>query len=515
MDTTDGAAPPPAAASGNGGGGLSSFAAAFPNIVPAPPAVRASQQSAGSRRVSSSLKAYWDENIPAQLKTFNITNDKIFQGKALTPTKEQCSKMYARSKCAKLLHKHDNSLLSSPTQTQSYCFLQESGPEIPLHIQNVLFFFNSVNLHASVDITHYAAPTDTASVVNDRSDPKIIRGLSSTGEGLTHTDVAPAHSDALRDDFINVNDILMDRSADQAAEIKMPIAPITIYFGFTGVTAMVGGVEVRKVFCVCTIVPACNFAMWPYIIENFLKRPKQGCQKYEELIELYTEANAFYKLLLRYEIYHNLGVKEDLFRPPEDYQTAVGGALSPATVFSPFQLPLKIFTNMRKSFPNVDPATIRIIGMPEMTFKTDDETTSDWIRTMHSSINAVQRRDSTFMEGLRRYDSAKEKDAFPAIRLNCIGGWPLEVDEDFNVTCFGLPPVPLMHIVDTHGARGSFPIFMASFGLGDEGVPRVTRAYLTAFLVNSSPIDQRPDIAHLLKDDGQANPLECIRKYFG
>lgn len=68
-----------------------------------------------------------------------------------------------------------------------------------------------------------------------------------------------------------------------------------------------------------------------------------------------------------------------------------------------------------------------------------------------------------------------------------------------------------MHRFDANGARGSFSVFIASIGDADQALPDLTRAILTAFLVHSSDIHERPEIDHLLKDKRKANPLLVSR----
>lgn len=489
------------------------FERAFPNILPDTRPIPRSRLDS-RRAVPDRLASFWDENVPDTLKTFPIPDDHVFQGKCLTPLLDHTRRMFSRSKCMKLLHPLDSSLMSDPTQALPLCFLQKTGAELPLHIQMCVFLFTSLANHAASDITHFTAPSTAVGVQYDRADARVIRGLVSTGEGLSGQEVVLSQPDPVGD-FININQILADRDMEQAAEIHVPVSPLSMHIGFTGVMFQVDGEEKRDVYCMLSVTPASNFALWSYMFDKFLLRPKQGCQKYEQLLELYLEASSFLKEIMRYEIYENLGVDESKFRPPEDYKHMIGGALGPATVLSQFQIPFKIYNQIRKEYPRVDPSTIRIIGMPEMTFRNTDQVTLDFLQTMHASINADQRRHAQLNEGIRRYDASKEKESFPELKLPCLGGWPLETDDSMNVTCFGLPPFPLMHSFDPQGARGNFAVFTAMIDGVDKSLPEYTRLLLTAFLCNSSLLTAHPDIEHLLKDRRVANPLECLRKYFG
>jgi len=467
------------------------------------------------RVIPSNLARFWEEKVLESLKTFPIASEKVVKGVCMTPTPDDCRRMYARSKCMKLLHASDPALFSDPTQTLPMCFMERSGSEIPMQIQKALFFFSSLLNHTQTDIAHYAAKSETVDVIYGKDDPRAIKRLESTGVGLGDERQHLA-SQSAQDGFININDILTDRDLDQSSGLRIPVDPVSLFLGFVGVVFRDGGKEKREVFCVLTVVPAENFDLEGYIQGKFLVRPKQGCQKYEQLLELYTEASSFWEEIKKYEIYENLGVDERRFRESGKYRLMPGGGLGTATVFSPFQIPLKIFNMIKKLYHAADLASIRIIGMPRMTFKHSDETTSDWIQYMEKSINANQERMIRLEEAVRRYDLSKEKESLPALDLGCIGGWPLEIeDSTFTVTCYGLPPLPLMHSVDTNRIGGKFEHFIASIGEADKALPDFTRAVITAFLINSSPMNVRPDLAYFLKDTRIANPLLCLREWFG
>ena len=473
------------------------------------------EEGGRARVVPSSLARFWEEKVHDSLKNFPIPNEKIVRGACMVPTADQCRTMDARSKCMKLLHSSDPLLLSDPTQTLPMCFVEKSGSEIPMQIQKALFFWVSLLNHTQADIAHFAAKSETVDVIHGKDEHKAIKRLESTGVGLGEERQHLA-SQGGDNGFLNINDILTDRDLDQSGGLHVPVDAVSLFLGFVGVSFKDGGVEKREVFCVLTVVPAENFDVDGYIHSRFLVRPKPTSQHYDKLLDYYMEASSFWKDLLQCEIYENLGVDERRFRDSSRYRLMPGGGLGTATVLSPFQIPLKVFNLVKKHHRTADLATIKIIGMPRMTFKHSDETTSDWIQYMEKSINANQERMARLQEGIRRYDLSKEKASLPAMDLPSMGGWPVDVeDSTFSVVCFGLPPLPLMHSFDSHGIGGKFEHFIASIGEADKALPNFTRAVLTAFLINSSPLNARPDLSHFLKDSRIANPLICLREWFG
>jgi len=350
---------------------------------------------------------------------------------------------------------------------------------------------------------------------HDKVDPKVIRGLVSTGAGLAPDPSAPTDDDEGSDDFISINEVLEARAYEHPEEIKTPIQPLGIHIGFTGTIFTDGdGREKREVFAVLMVTPADGFALIPYILEKFLQKPKMGAQKYEQLMELYLESSSFFKEIMRYECFCNLAADEKKMGLPEDYWMEPGGRLGPATVLSPFQIPLKIYNIIRGEHPRAALASIRIVGCPEMSFQRSDEITTEWLAYMHKSINTEAQRQANLLSGINKYDTCKDKSSFSPLSLST-GGWPVDVGRENDVRVFGLPPLPLMHKFDSNGARGNFSVFIASIGDADLALPDLTRAILTAFLVHSSDVTCRPEIDHLLKDKRKANPLLVLRTYYG
>lgn len=351
---------------------------------------------------------------------------------------------------------------------------------------------------------------------HDKVDHKAIRGLASTGRGLEPDPYGDQDEEGRSDDeFISMNEVLEARAYEHPEEIKEPVHPLSIHVGFTGaVFNDAQGREKREVFAVLMVTPADGFALVPYILEKFLQKPKVGAQKYDQLLELYLESSSFFKEIMRFECFCNLAADERKVGLPEEYWMEPGGKLGTSTVLSPFQIPLKIFNIIKTEHPGTALASIRIIGCPEMTFQRLDEFTVEWLAYMHKSINIDAQRQVNLLSGIEKYDNCKDKSSCPDMALNT-GGWPVDVGPENDVRIFGLPPLPLMHKFDSNGARGNFSVFIASIGDADLALPDLTRAILTAFLVHSSEMDQRPEIDHLLKDKRKANPLLVLRTYYG
>ena len=89
---------------------------------------------------------------------------------------------------------------------------------------------------------------------HDRSDPRIIRALVSTGAGM-EPDPSASLDDASRTTgFISPNEILEQRMLDAPDAIAEPVQPVTIHIGFTGVVFKDReGKEKREVFAVLMV----------------------------------------------------------------------------------------------------------------------------------------------------------------------------------------------------------------------------------------------------------------------
>jgi hypothetical protein len=493
----------------------SSFIQAFPNVQPAEVSRR--NEASTGLRVPSSMAQYWIDNVPGICREFPIPSQNVFNPTCMTPTDDQITRMYARSKCMELISARHPSRLLGPSKAQPLCFVARAAEGLPIHIQKALFFFASV-LHGLVDMAHFATPTFATDVVHDRTDPRVIRSFVTTGNGIG-PDPEDPHGPSSQggDGFITMQHILNHPGSERQEKVTEPVPPLSIHVGFTGaVFNDQEGKEKREVFAVLVVTPSDNFALWPYIYEKFLEKPKIGSQKYEQKMELYLEASSFLREIQRYECFCNLPCDETETGMPEDYKQDPGGKLGVARILSQFQIPFKIFHIIRTEHPTADLKSIRIIGCPEMTFETTDEFTEEWRKYANRCIEAEARRQWKLLEQIDKYCAEKSKDTYKpnAGEPEASPGWPLEVDNN-NVKVFGLPPLPLMHIFDADGARGSFSVFIASIGDADQALPDFTRATITSFLVHSTHVDTKPEIDHLLKDKRKANPLLVLRTYYG
>jgi hypothetical protein len=88
----------------------------------------------------------------------------------------------------------------------------------------------------------------------DRSDPKIIPGLVSTGEGLEPR--APKRrrtDDPSRDPFVTISDILAKRALDGSGVVRKVVPGITIHIGNTGAIFKNEAKEAREIFTVVMV----------------------------------------------------------------------------------------------------------------------------------------------------------------------------------------------------------------------------------------------------------------------
>ena len=306
-----------------------------------------------------------------------------------------------------------------------------------------------------------------------------------------------------------MEDVLRERNLDQSGELKIPVPGIKIHVGFTGAEFQADGTTYRKNYAIAGITCAANLAMWEFIYERVLSPPKLGSPGFDVANKIYLEMVATLNEILRYESFHNLGIGRKAFGMPEKFKHSPGATIGNLSVLTQFNLPFKIKTRIRQEYPNA--TDIGIVNMPKFPFQWDDEPTSDWIRYMHDSIAACQRQDARKMEAIQRYSTTKEKNMFENVVLDAPGGWPLDVTADGTVTAFGLPPLPLMTVFETQGARGSFYVW--SSGLG--ALPDLVSALLRAFIGQNCPLDQIPEIGHFLKDRRVANPVLVLKTYFG
>jgi hypothetical protein len=261
-----------------------------------------------------------------------------------------------------------------------------------------------------------------------------------------------------------------------------------------------------------------NLAIGPYIEGKMLQRPpKHNNPKYDEMMQKTNVLRFIFKKIMRYEIFHNMGLDTEDFGLPEDYGINSDNPLGPNTVLSMFQLPYKIFQMIRNEYPEADMASLKIAGFPEMEFTADDLVSKEMERFMLKSIKAADMRDAMLMSELARYTATKDKSTFENASLGALGGWPLEVDDAGTVLAYGLPPLPLMHRLDVQELAGCVNLeeFVARLGGADTALPELTRAYVASFKRGSAALDSHPEVDHCICDRRVADPVTRLNHYFG
>lgn len=477
-----------------------------------------SPSPAGSQDAPAPPQAF--RNIPEQYHTLWSTAPPSIQNigvklspciaACMTPLPEHEEKMYTRSKCFKMLSPSSEKLLCGSTQSGYHTFLEDCRTELGPHTQKALFTFSRV-LQDAGNLANYAVPTTHVNIVTCRKDQKEIVALTTNSVKIDRPRTQQAATQR-GSGYISISKMLQDRALDLPSDNKTPVSPIEIYLGFTGVVFKTQGEEHRKTFSVTTITNAMNFALWPYIYECFLKKPKKGCQNFALLDSDYRERMYTVQQILGYEMSNNLGIKESEFGVPTDYQWNQSGVLGTGTLLNPLMLPFKIFHRIRTEFP--DASDIRIIGMPDMTFRDDDAVSNAWIRYMHSHINAAQGVSDAVMRAIEQYSKMKDKEQMHPLDTAFCGGWPLYTDDNGAVTCFTLPPMPLMLQFEIGLIRSSCQdTWLTNIG-GADGLPEYVKALLRSFLIPSSPLDTFPDISHFLVDAKEITPMRVHAKYF-
>jgi hypothetical protein len=150
------------------------FENAFQSLIPAAEAsaredrARAEADTTDEGRdwpIPSRYIRHWDR-VPDALKNIPIHPSTYFRGPCMVPAREHRGKMYSTSKCFDMQFQNDIGLLADPTMGVSYWFMDECMTDLPLHIQKVLYFFDSVKTHMARDYANYAFPcTDVALLV--------------------------------------------------------------------------------------------------------------------------------------------------------------------------------------------------------------------------------------------------------------------------------------------------------------------------------------------------------------
>ena len=308
---------------------------------------------------------------------------------------------------------------------------------------------------------------------------------------------------------LNMRDFIQKRALDTGADCKILVPSISLHVGFTGVVFEVDGEEKTMNFCSLFVTPAANFAMWEYVREKFLKKPKKGCQGYEKQLEDYRNLDVTFRDMMQREIYANMGLEEKDFGIPGDFTENPDGFLGTITILCCFQLPFKIMNIVRNEYPTA--TNLRIAGIPPMSFSSSCDVTQAWMRYTHHYITEGGKGLGFLLDSLEHYHSSKNKDSMDPIDQSCFGGWPLEIEPDGSITSYGLPPLPLMHEFKGR-LEGPFEIWLANMG-GPKGIPQLTEALLRNF--PNSIFNIPYSIDHFLADKRVANPMEVSQKYDG
>jgi hypothetical protein len=143
-----------------------------------------SQPQEEARNVPEHYRRHW-ERVPEMLRSFPLRT-KNNKSVCMTPTREHEGKMFSESKCFSLMRKDSLDLLSGPQSGVTYCFVGETTTEIPLHIQEAIFFFNSCsNKYQTQDRSPFVFPTKDIGL---QESGKCRAFLSRCAKGLTCND---------------------------------------------------------------------------------------------------------------------------------------------------------------------------------------------------------------------------------------------------------------------------------------------------------------------------------------
>jgi hypothetical protein len=498
--------------------GAGGFRDAFPDTTPAPSlgdvsARRREEEYSPPYNIPEHYRRHW-EKVPDVLKNVPIRTSRE-GARCMTPTPEHEGRMYSESKCFSLVRASSTELLAGPHHGPSYCFVAETTTEIPLHIQETIYFFNScLNKYQSQDRSPYVVPTKDVGLQIDRSNKKTVTGLFAKGERPMQDQTVSPPVSQQGGAYISVKNILEARLLEQPEETRSPITEIRMFIQFTGVELEDSeGTKIHKNYCVLTVIPASNFFMWLYIHEGMLVPPKMGGPQYAILMDYYSSMKGLLEKIINYELVVNLGVLQQDHGGSDDYKFNPGGSLGVLTILSPFQVPIKIFHTLESRYPGV--RNIQIMGIPKMSFRTDDLNTTDWITCMHNWITANQRLEEEGFEILQRYNMLKDKSTFELPQQKAVGGMPWHVARDGTVTEFGVVPyLPITLSFNAHGIRSNhFDVWFSSIGGGDS-LPDLVRALLRSYMVDIGDEDEFPDVAHFLRDSRRADPVLLFNTYF-
>ena len=233
------------------------FVDAFSDTAPAPLPQRSqpAEESRPSRSIPDYFRRHW-ERVPDILKSVPMQTKGV-EGVCMTPTREHEGKMYSESKCFSLVRANSLEVLAGPQNGPSYCFVAEATTELPLHIQEAIFFFNACsNKYQTQDRSPFVFPTKDVGLQIDRANKKTVTGLFARGERVAaDSTVSPPSSQSSQSGaYISVKHILEARTQEQPEETRSPIHEIKMFVQFTGARFKDSeGVMVHKNFCVLTV----------------------------------------------------------------------------------------------------------------------------------------------------------------------------------------------------------------------------------------------------------------------
>lgn len=349
-----------------------------------------------------------------------------------------------------------------------------------------------------------------------RKNKKAVTGLYSKSERgsqeIEHADEAGGSHDG-RSAHMSIRRILEARAYEQPEETRCPISEIKIKWQMTGIDYVDGkGVRRHRNACVVAVTPAANLALWSFIYEVILCPPKMNSPHYNTQMEVYLSMKSTLEEILNYETVVNLGILHHEFGNWNDYRFNSGGVLGVNTLLSMFTIPVKISHIILKD----DPAAtdIKIIGVPNLDFKHDNVKTSEWNLMMHRNITAVQRIEDRDAEILQRYNAMKDKSIFEDAKQEAVGGWPLIVSRDGTIKAYGLPPLPVTLVFNSHiSVTKGFDNWFSAIG-GKDLLPVLVRALLRSYLIDTDSKDELPEIDHFLTDRRVADPVLLYATYF-
>jgi hypothetical protein len=348
-----------------------------------------------------SLRKFW-ETLPPTLLELSLGNIET-PSACLTPRDDDEKRMYSLSKCFKTIPKDSKRHLAQLTDGSSLVFMAQCHTEIPVHIQEVLWFFSNVR-NSITDLSNYCLPTTTVTLHKSRISGRGVAGLVTNMEPEPPVRRARPRNTG----FVVMADFLGERALHQGKDTKTPVQPIKIHVGFTGATFENQGQEVRETFCFAIITPAGNFDMWGYIYEVFLKQPSRGDKNFKELSEEFKRHSYILRKILRTEAFVNLGMDEHVDGNPETHRFTPSSSLGSITMLNMYQIPCKIFHLVHKKYP--ESKNLRIMNMPNIQFRHGDENTSKWLKHMNTFINEAARYDVSMRLAMEQYWAAKDKD---------------------------------------------------------------------------------------------------------